>query len=130
MTQIMLLYFTMLPILIAGDLLWVGFLASNFYNAHIAHLRGPVQWPGAILFYLIYTLGILIFVTYPHLNSLQQTILYGTLFGLVCYGVYNFTNHAVLNDWPMTVVVADVLWGIFLTTTVAVAGYYIAKVVL
>lgn len=130
MTQYLLLYFATLPILALGDILWVGFLASNFYNTHIAHLRGPVQWPGAILFYLVYTLGILIFVVHPHLSSLQQTILYGALFGLVCYGVYNFTNHAVLNNWPINVIIADVLWGIFLTTTVAVAGHYLAKIVL
>ena len=125
--QHILLFITTLPVLIIGDVLWVGFIADKFYTSHIGHLRGPIQWSGAILFWLIYTLGILLFVVYPYMNSTSKTVIYGALFGFIAYSVYNLTNQATLRDWPITVVVVDVLWGTLLTVTVAIAGHYLSK---
>lgn len=122
-----LLFLLTLPVLVIADLLWVGFIADSFYTKHVGHLRGPIMWQGAILFYLIYTAGILLFVTYPHIENLQKTLLYGALFGMVVYSVYNFTNHAVLNGWPLSMSLVDILWGTAMTAGVALSSHWILK---
>ena len=33
------------------------------------------------------------------------------LYGIVVYGVYEFTNRAILDRWPMEAVIIDMLWG-------------------
>jgi len=121
------LFLLTLPVLMIADLLWVGFIADSFYTKHVGHLRGPIKWQGAALFYLIYTIGILLFVTYPYTESLQKTVLLGALFGFVVYSVYNFTNHAVLNGWPLSMSIVDIAWGTLMTVGVAVVSHWILK---
>jgi Predicted membrane protein (DUF2177) len=41
------------------------------------------------------------------------------LFGLVVYGVYDFTNYSTLRQWPFVVTLADVAWGTFATAACA-----------
>ena len=41
------------------------------------------------------------------------------LFGLVVYGVYDFTNYSTRRQWPFVVTLADVAWGTFATAACA-----------
>ena len=45
------------------------------------------------------------------LRDLAAAIGYGALFGLVVYGVYDFTNYSTLRQWPFVLTLADVAWG-------------------
>lgn len=47
----------------------------------------------------------------------------GVFYGFVIYGVYNFTNHATLYNYPLSLAIIDTLWGAFAmgTTTLAIA---------
>ncbi len=50
------------------DLLWLGVIARDFYRDNLGHLLAPeVNWPAAILFYLLFILGILYFAVVPAL---------------------------------------------------------------
>lgn len=114
----------------AIDLLWLGVIAKNLYNKLLGHLLAPeVNWTAAIIFYLLFIAGILIFAVLPAVekSSLQHALLYGVLFGFFTYATYDLTNLATLKNWPVKVVVIDILWGIVLTGAVATAGYYIFK---
>lgn len=47
-----------LLVFFALDLTWLGVVAKGFYNAQLGHLTRPdVQWPAALLFYLIGSSG-------------------------------------------------------------------------
>ena len=47
----------------------------------------------------------------PRAATVSLAAACGTLFGLVVYGVYDFTNYATLRQWPFVLTVADVAWG-------------------
>jgi uncharacterized membrane protein len=124
------LYLLTVPVFFAIDMVWLGFAARTFYRTHLGPLLRPsVNWAAAILFYLLYIAGILIFATLPALEdrSLQQATVMGGLFGFFAYATYDLTNLATLKDWPVKVVVVDILWGIVLTASVSTASYGIGR---
>jgi uncharacterized membrane protein len=113
----------------AIDTLWIGWMASDFYNEQIGHLLGDkVNVPAAALFYLMYIAGIIVFAVKPAIlaDSIRTASIYGALFGFFCYATYDFTNYATLRDWPLTMVVVDIFWGVLLTCTVATVAAWIA----
>ena len=123
------LYFLTIPVFFLIDMVWLGFVANRFYQDQIGHLLGPVNWTAAIVFYLIYIVGILIFAVVPALEtgSWQRAVFLGALFGFFAYATYDFTNLATLKDWPLIVVLVDVIWGAVLTGSVAFGSYWLGK---
>jgi uncharacterized membrane protein len=127
--QLIYIYLLTIPAFFVIDMVWLGLVANKFYSAQLGHLLGPVNWPAAIIFYLLYIVGIIIFAVHPALvaGSLGKAILYGALFGFFAYATYDFTNLATLKDWPILVTIVDLMWGTILTGSVAAVSYYLAK---
>lgn len=127
MIQYIYLYLLTVPAFFIIDMLWLGVVARGFYQSQLAQFLGPVNWPAAIIFYLIYIVGILIFAVVPGLTagSLSKVLILGALFGFFTYATYDFTNLATLKDWPLTVVLVDVAWGAVLSASVAGVSYWI-----
>jgi uncharacterized membrane protein len=123
------LYALTVPVFFAIDIAWLAGFAKGFYQRELAGLLGPVNWPAAIGFYLIYIVGILIFAVLPALEveSLARAAVLGALFGFFTYATYDLTNLATLKDWPWKVVVVDIVWGVVLCTTVASASYGLGR---
>ncbi|HRH27016.1 MAG TPA: DUF2177 family protein [Parcubacteria group bacterium] len=124
------LYLIALPVFFAIDMLWLGVVAKNFYKQQIGFLMtSNVNWTAAIIFYLIFILGLVLFVVSPGLvkNSIQYVVLFGALFGFITYATYDLTNLATLKDWPLTVTIVDMLWGSVLASSVSTITYYIAS---
>ncbi|MFZ2900435.1 MAG: DUF2177 family protein [Saprospiraceae bacterium] len=123
------LYAIALPVFFAIDMIWLGLVAKNFYRAQIGALMRPeVNWTAALVFYLIFIAGLVVFVISPALEkaSWKHALLFGALFGLVCYATYDLTNLAVAKDWPLLVTVIDMIWGTVLAASVSVATFFIA----
>jgi uncharacterized membrane protein len=59
-------------------------------------------------------------------GSWMHALLFGALFGLVCYATYDLTNLAVTKDWPLLVTLVDLAWGATLATSVSAITYLIA----
>jgi uncharacterized membrane protein len=110
-------------------MIWLGVVAKDFYREQLGFIMGPINWTAAIVFYLMYIVGILLFAVYPALleGSLSKAIIFGALFGFFTYATYDFTNLATLKDWPIMVTVVDVMWGTFLGSSVAAVSYYLGK---
>lgn len=127
--QYLFLYLATIPVFVMGDLLWLGFIANNFYQSRLGHLLGEVNWVAAIVFYFVFVLGILIFAVIPGLeaHSLDKAVLWGVMFGLFTYATYDLTNHATMRDWPVLVTIVDIVWGSILSGTVAAVSFYIGK---
>ncbi len=120
------LYLATLVAFFAIDMVWLGLVARTFYKKHLGFLMAPSpNWAAAILFYLLFVGGILVFVVVPGLESgtLVTTLVRGALFGLITYATYDLTNLATLKDWPLTLTIVDLIWGTVLSTTVSLAGY-------
>ncbi len=130
MTFYLKLYALTVPIFFAIDLVWLGYVAKGFYQQHLERFLSPnVNWSAALLFYLIYIAGILIFAVVPALekHSLGRAALLGGLFGFFTYATYDLTNLATLKDWPLKVVVVDIAWGTVLGAVVASCSFLVGR---
>ena len=119
-----------LPVFFAIDMVWLVLIAKNFYRTQIGHLmKADINWAAALIFYAIFLVGLVVFVIAPAIekNSLWYALLYGSLFGLVCYATYDLTNLAVTKDWPLLVTIVDMIWGTVLSASVATLTYIIAQ---
>lgn len=124
------LYLLTVPVFFVIDMIWLGYLARNFYKTQLQSLLSPeVNWVAAFLFYFIYIAGILVFAVRPGLEagSLTTACFFGALFGFFTYATYDLTNLATLRDWPMLVSVVDIAWGTLLCTLVAGGSYLIGS---
>lgn len=125
------LYAISVPVFFLIDMVWLGLIAKNFYQDKLGHLLGEVQWIPAILFYLLFLVGLTFFATYPGVQAVswKTAALYGALFGFFTYMTYDLTNFATLKDWPVSVVIADIIWGTLLGAVVAgiVSAVYLAS---
>jgi uncharacterized membrane protein len=81
----------------------------------------------AILFYLLYVAGTVIFVSGGAGVTWQSTLLYGALFGFFCYATFDLTSLALLKHWSWPVAIADVAWGAFVTAVSSTAGLLVAN---
>jgi uncharacterized membrane protein len=119
-----------LPVFFAIDMVWLGVVAKNFYRAKIGGLmKSDVNWLAAIIFYLIFIVGLVVFVISPAVQkgSWMHALLFGALFGFVCYATYDLTNLAVAKDWPLLVTIVDLVWGAVLASSVSIVTYFIAN---
>ena len=124
------LYALTVPVFFAVDIIWLGFVAKKFYRNNLGFILSPdVNWSAAISFYLLYIVGIIIFAVVPALekNSLGNALLWGSLYGFFTYATYDLTNMATIKNWPLKVVIIDILWGVFLCSMVASISFLIAK---
>ncbi len=123
------LYAIALPIFLAIDMLWLGLIAKDFYRGQIGSLmKSDINWTAAIIFYLLFTAGIVLFVVTPAIEkgSWMHALFFGALFGLIAYATYDLTNLATLKNWPLLVTVADLAWGAALASVVSAATFFIA----
>jgi uncharacterized membrane protein len=120
------LYFVTLFAFFAIDMVWLGLVARSFYYDQLGFLLNPnTNWVAAMIFYLLFIAGILVFVVIPGLekNSLKATILRAALFGLVTYATYDLTKLATVKDWPLAITLVDLAWGTILTVSVSWIGF-------
>lgn len=116
------------PVFLIIDMIWLGIVAKDFYNNQIGNLmKKSVNWTAAIIFYVIFVLGLVFFVIYPGIDggSLKDVFVRGAFFGLVTYATYDLTNLATLKSWPLRLALVDVLWGTVLGSLVSVITYSI-----
>ena len=124
------LYVLTVPVFFVIDILWLGVIARGFYRRHLGFILSPdVNWVAAVTFYLIYIAGIIFFAVRPSLASgrLNEAALLGGLFGFFTYATYDLTNMATIKDWPLKIVVVDILWGTCLCSLVAGLSFLIAR---
>jgi uncharacterized membrane protein len=124
------LYLISLTAFFAIDMFWLGIVARAFYQQYLGFLMAPSpNWFVAFIFYLLFVVGILVFVVLPGLraNSLKTTLLRAALFGLITYATYDLTNLATLKDWPALLSIVDMLWGTFLSVSVSCVGFIAGK---
>jgi uncharacterized membrane protein len=124
------LYLATLIAFFVIDMLWLGLVARTFYRKYLGFIMSPnPNWLAAIIFYLLFIVGILVFVVLPGLESgsLQSTLLRAALFGLITYATYDLTNLATVKDWPIIVTVVDLAWGTVLSTAVSYVSYMAGK---
>jgi len=121
-------YLLTLPVFFGIDMLWLGVIAQKLYQRELkAFLSPQVNWVAAIVFYLLFIVGVMYFAVAPGIEkkSLSLVLINAALFGLFTYATYDLTNLATLKNWPITIVFIDIAWGMVLSMITALAGYLI-----
>lgn len=124
------LYAATAAVFFAIDLVWLGVVASSFYDRHLGHLlASEVRWGAALLFYALFIAALLVFAVLPGLEagSLGRTLLLGGFFGLVAYATFDLTSLALFEDFPVVVAVVDMIWGTVLSAVVCAAGFQVGR---
>lgn len=109
------------------DSVWLKSM-SRFYRSHLGHLMADKPNLGyAVVFYVLYIIGILFFALRPALDggSWLAALGYGAALGAFAYATYDLTNAATLKHWPLVIVLADILWGAVLTGLATVVGWLV-----
>ncbi|QQS21875.1 DUF2177 family protein [Candidatus Saccharibacteria bacterium] len=123
-----------MQLLVAGgvmgllDFVWLGYIAKRLYYSEMGNiLLEKFNMVPALLFYVIYVIGVVVFVINPALakGSLAYAAGYGALFGLVAYATYDLTSLAVVKGFSTKIVVIDMVWGMALTAVVASIAYLV-----
>lgn len=107
------------------DFIWLSLTVDPLYHRALgAVLAEKPYMPAAVVFYLIYVLGIVIFAVWPGLESgdWRMALIRGAAFGFFAYATYDLTNLATLKVWSLKISLIDMAWGTFLTGTAAGAS--------
>jgi uncharacterized membrane protein len=121
------LYLVTLFVLVPLDFLFLGVVAKDFLTSQVGNMLGEIKLAPAILFYLLYVVGIVIFVSGGADATWQTTLLYGALFGFFCYATFELTSMSLLRNWSWAVVVVNISWGTFVTAVASIAGLLVAN---
>ncbi len=131
-TKLLISYALTFAVFLLVDMAWLGFIAKDLYKKYLGgFLSEQVNWTAAMVFYLLFVVGVFIFAIMPSVekDSVVSAIVLGALFGFFTYATYDLTNLATLKNWPLSIVFIDILWGSVLTGIVSTAGFYIVKFV-
>ena len=126
MNRYVVLYLATLIVLVPIDFVFLGLVAKGFFAAQVGDMLGEIRPAPAILFYLLYVVGILVFVSASVMATAQSTLLYGALFGFFCYTTFELTSLSLLKHWTWPVVIMDVTWGSLVTAVSSTLGLMIA----
>jgi uncharacterized membrane protein len=126
-TRYLVLYLATLAVLTALDFLFFGIVAKGFFVSQVGDMLGEIRPGPAMLFYLLYVAGVLIFVSGQASATWPSTLAYGALFGLFCYATFDLTSLALLKHWTWPVAAVDVSWGAAVTAIAATAGLMVAN---
>jgi uncharacterized membrane protein len=108
------------------DFGWLSFAGSRLYAPRIGDLLlAKPNLPAAVVFYLLYVVGIIVFAVEPAARSgtWLGAAKSGALLGFFAYATYDLTNQATLRGWTSVITLADMTWGTVLTGTAATLGY-------
>jgi uncharacterized membrane protein len=111
------------------DFLWIKFVMQNEYNRMIPEIQQTsmtIRFIPTILSYMTIILPIVLFVI-PKISpktKMMDSLLFGGLMGLLMYGMFSFTNYALIEKWSFKVVLLDTLWGAFLYAMATLATSY------
>ncbi len=106
-----------LVVFVLMDAVWLGALARGFYKRELGpllrqHADGsldPRLLPAALLYALL-VLGLAVFAL-PRARAVGEAALWSAAFGVIAYSVYDLTNYATMQGFPLKVVVIDMIWG-------------------
>lgn len=109
----------------ALDAIYLTVAGQKVYRPTLDYaLADKPALPAAIVFYLVYVLGVVLLAILPNKDAgFGKTALTGAMLGAMAYATYDLTNQATLKVWATRITLIDICWGTFLTAVGASAGY-------
>lgn len=121
-------YFASLAVLLVLDFFWLGYIAKDYYKESLGHLfrQNPI-WGAIIIFYIFYAAAVTYFAIADSGGSVAKAAMAGAILGGTAYMTYDLVNYSTLRGWPLSVVFADIAWGIAITAAAAALGAYAGR---
>jgi uncharacterized membrane protein len=119
-----------LVLFVAMDFVWLSTMGAALYRSTLGDmLATSVRLPPAIVFYLAYPVGIVVFAVMPALRaeSALNALVLGALFGALAYATYDLTNYATLRVWSLQITIVDIVYGALATGVTAILVYFIVR---
>ena len=113
-------YLIILILLLLIDLPMLFLINTDMYMEQFRKINnGPMNIGtntliGSIVTYILLAVGLHMFVIKPSDKEnvcIKTATMKGALFGLVVYGVYDYTNLATINEYGFYEAFVDTLWG-------------------
>ena len=103
----------------------------KLYKPEIGSLISEqVRLGPAAAFYFLYVGGLIYFCVAPNLGGdWTKAAVAGAILGLVAYGTYDLTCHAVMKVWSTKVTVIDMAWGAIVSGVACGAGVVLSKLI-
>ena len=130
MARYLVAYLVAAVVMAALDLAWLSYAVKAFFEPAVGPLLAEkTNMLAAVLFYVLYILGIVLFAISPALRGggWAAALFMGAAFGFFAYMTYDLTNMATLKVWPAHLAMIDIAWGTFVTGAAAFAGYLAAS---
>ena len=115
-------YIVAMIVFVAIDLVWLTWVGGPLYRQILGDILAPsVRLAPALVFYVIYPAGLVMFAAQPGISAGQssQAAMLGALFGFFTYATYDFTNYATLRNWTLGLTLIDIGWGCVLGAVTA-----------
>jgi uncharacterized membrane protein len=125
-------YLTVLVVFGAIDAGWLTVMGPLVYRPALADILLPsLRAAPAIVFYLLYPIGIVVFAVLPGLRagSLATASLLAMLFGALAYATYDLTNFATLRNWTLEITVLDIVYGAIASGIAATAAWFATRAI-
>ena len=132
MSKLLKAYVSAFIIFTAVDIIWISMVAEPMFRAALSEaLVSEVRIAPAILFYLMYPAGLIVFAVAPALKtqSLGYAVTRGALLGAFAYATYDLTNYATLRGWTLSITVLDIVYGAIVTALVAGLSFAITRAI-
>ena len=126
MNKFLIITFGVASSMLLMDIIWLSVMSKKLYRPYLGDMIAEkFRLLPAVIFYLIYVLGLVYFVSLPAARqmSLSDSIINGGLFGAIAYSTYDLTNFATLRKWSLMVTLVDIGWGIALSSIASSCGY-------
>lgn len=119
-------------VMVAMDFFWLGLIAGPEYTRQLHSIArivqtesgqgwDPIYWAAAGVYFFL-ALGVQFFAVRGSAHRLDAAFR-GSILGLVIYGVYDWTNLALVANWPPQIALMDMAWGALLCGCAAAVGY-------
>jgi uncharacterized membrane protein len=112
------------------DAAWLNSMGKILYRPTLGDiLLTDLRIAPAIIFYLAYPIGVVVFAVMPGLraNSILVAFLSALLFGAIAYGTYDLTNYATLRNWTLQITLIDICYGALVSGIAAAAATLLVR---
>ena len=113
------------------DYIWINLRMMKEYKNMVFSIQNTpmnVRFIPTVLAYVVMIIALVLFAL-PRVQKatrLRDSLLFGGMLGFVTYGMFSFTNYAVLKNWTFRVVALDLVWGSILFAAVTyLASFYL-----
>lgn len=111
-------------ILIIIDIIWLSLVKNKYFNMiyNIQKENVVINYYSVFITYIIMAFGVYYFT--KNIKSKKEKILNAFIFGIISYGIYDFTNGALLKNWDFKLAILDTIWGgILMASTIYVYSF-------